>query len=103
MALVVLDAERIGVRIRELGLGPGLLQDAVEWKRSVERLGGRLRVCRRRDQREHGRGNPDQSAHPRKGTLGRVNPRLLLALFLVGLFALGAAAYAIVGGRRRRA
>jgi len=31
-----------------------------------------------------------------KGTLGRVNPRLLLALFLVGLFALGAAAYAIV-------
>jgi protein SCO1/2 len=31
-----------------------------------------------------------------KGTLGRVNPRLLLAFFLVGLFAIGAAAYAIV-------
>jgi protein SCO1/2 len=31
-----------------------------------------------------------------KGTLGRVNPRLLLAFFLVGLFAIGAAAFAIV-------
>ena len=38
----------------------------------------------------------DQGAHPRKGTLARVNPRLLLALFLTGLFAIGAAAYAIV-------
>jgi hypothetical protein len=27
-----------------------------------------------------------------------VNPRLLLALFLTGLFAIGAAAYAIVAG-----
>jgi protein SCO1/2 len=35
----------------------------------------------------------------RKGTLGRVNPRLLLAVFLLGLFAIGAAAYAIVEGR----
>src|SRR5215211_7919730 len=34
----------------------------------------------------------------RKGTLGRVNPRLLLGLFLAGLFAIGAAAYAIVEG-----
>ena len=57
---------------------------------------------RRGDQRERGRGGADQSAHAAKGTLGRVNPRLLLAFFLVGLFAIGAAAYAIVEGDDER-
>ena len=53
-------------------------------------------MCRCRNERKHNPRDADQSAHPRKGTLARVNPRLLIAAFLTGLFALGAAAYAIV-------
>jgi protein SCO1/2 len=53
-----------------------------------------MRGCRHK--REHDPRGADQSAHRGKGTLAEVNPRLLIALFLTGLFAIGAAAYAIV-------
>ena len=97
--LVVFHAERIRVGIRELGLGARLLEDTVERKRAVERLRGSLPVCRCGNQRERRDGGANQSAHQGKGTLGRVNPRLLFALFLAGVFAIAAAAYAIVESR----
>jgi protein SCO1/2 len=56
-----------------------------------------MRGCR--DQGERDGGGADQGAHAAKGTLGQVNPRLLLAAFLAGLFAIAAVALAISESR----
>jgi len=81
--LVVLDAERVRVRVREGCALTRLLQLAVEWNRAVipRRAGGRTDLRRRNSEQSGEQREYPEPRHARPRTLGRVCARLRLALF----------------------